>query len=118
MARMFSYAFYAYVFVAGLAIKFERLVVKAAELVIASDFFFMTGQLQNDEVFTEHVGPDLRVMFESASGAIQEFFLFVDDTETLLANCVSTGEISGCFLFGVVEVIAHGALHCILFILL
>ena len=72
--------------------------------------------MENYEVFAEHIGFDLRVVFKAASGAIQELLFFVDDEEAFLANGVSTVEVAGAFLFGIIEVIAHGAFHLVYYL--
>jgi hypothetical protein len=71
----------------------------------------MAGQLQHNEVFGEHIWFNLRVMFESACGAVQKFLLFVDNGEALFANCVTAVEVARCFLLRVIEIVAHWAFH-------
>ena len=70
MPCVLSYAFDTDVFIVSLAVEFKGFVMSGAEFMTTSDFFFMTGQLKDDEIFAEHVWFDLRVMFEAAGGAI------------------------------------------------
>jgi hypothetical protein len=88
MAGMLDDAFDADVSVIGLAVELEGLVVEGTELVISSNLFLLAGQLQDDEVFGEHVGFDLRIVFVAAGRAVQELLLVVDDREALLADRV------------------------------
>ena len=111
MACVLSYAFHAYVFIVGFAVEFKGLVMGRTELMTTSDLFLMTGQLKYNEIFAEHVGLDLWVMFEAASGTIQELFLVVDNGKAFFADRMATVEISGRLFLTVVEIIAHGALH-------
>lgn len=89
MARVLYYAFHADVSIIGLAVKLEGLIVNSAELMIATDFFLLAGQLQHDEVLRQHIGSQLGVVLVSAGGTVQELLLLVDHIETLLANGVS-----------------------------
>ena len=73
-----------------LAVELEWLIVEGAELMVFSNLLLLAGQLEHDEVFAEHIGLDLRVVLEAAGRTVQEFFLFEDDAQTLLADCVPT----------------------------
>ena len=95
MACVFSYTFHADVFIVGFAVEFKGLVVGRAELMTASHLFLVAGQLKYNEIFAEHVGFDLGVMFEAASGAVQEFFLIVDNGKAFLADSMAAVEIPG-----------------------
>jgi hypothetical protein len=53
MAGVFSDTLDADVFIIGFAIKFERLVVEATELMVATDIFLLAGQLENYEVLAQ-----------------------------------------------------------------
>jgi hypothetical protein len=50
--------------------EFIRLVVDATELMVFSDLFFLTGQLENDKIFGKHVWFDLWVMLVSAGRTV------------------------------------------------
>ena len=99
------------IFVVGLAVKFEGFVVENTEFVAFTDLLLVAGQLEDNEIFAEHIGLDLWVMFESTGGTVQELLLFVHNKEALLADSVTTVEIPRGFLFTIVEVVAHGAFH-------
>lgn len=73
--------------------------------------------MQHNKVFAEHAGSDLGVVFEPAGGTIQKFLFIVDDAQTLFADGVTAAEVSRGFLLGVVKVVAHRALHFLLFII-
>lgn len=68
--------------------------------------------MEDDEVFGEHVGSDLRIVLVAAGGAVQELLLLVYHVQALLADRVSAVKVTRGLFLGVVEVVAHGAFHC------
>jgi hypothetical protein len=79
VTRMVDDALHAYVSVICLTVELERLIVNRAKLMIFSYLFLLACQLQDDEIFSEHIGFDLGVMFVAAGGAVEKLLLFVDD---------------------------------------
>jgi hypothetical protein len=67
---MFRDALDADVSVISFAKKLVGLVVQSAEFMVFSDFLLVTGELQDNEIFGEHVGLDLRVVLESTCGTV------------------------------------------------
>ena len=72
-------ALHANVSVIRLTVELERLIVGRAKLMICSYLFLLACQLQDDEIFSEHIGLNLGVMFIAAGGAVEKLLLFVDD---------------------------------------
>lgn len=97
--------------VVSFAVEFVGLVVEGAELVVLADLLLLAGELEDDEVFGEHVGLYLRVVLVAAGGAIQKLLLLVDDRQALLAHRMSAVQVPGSLLLRVVELVAHRALH-------
>lgn len=87
---MFDYAFHTDIFIVSLTVKLVRLVMEGTELMILADLFFLTGQLQHNEVFSQHVGFYLWVMLETTRRTVQKLLLVVDYRQALLANRVAT----------------------------
>jgi hypothetical protein len=72
----------------SLAVELVGLVVESAELVVLPDFFFLTGELQHNEIFSKHVRLYLGVVLVSAGRAVEKLLFLVDDRQTFLAHCV------------------------------
>lgn len=112
---MVSNALYANVLIISLAIKLEGLVMQSAKLMVTTYLLLVTGQLQNYKIFAEHVRFYLRIVFEAAGGAVEEFLFVIDDQEALFADCMAAVEVAWTLFLGVIEVVAHGALHFVIF---
>lgn len=78
----------AYVSVISLAVKFKGLIVNGAKLMILAYLLLLAGQLQDDEIFGEHIGLDLGIVLVATGGAVQKLLLLVHDRKTLLAHRV------------------------------
>lgn len=50
-------------------------------------------------------------MLVATGGTIEHFFFLIDDEETLFTDSMTAVEITGDLFLGVIQVIAHGALH-------
>jgi hypothetical protein len=80
VASVCCYALHANVFAVCLAKEFDGFIVFSAELLIFTTLLLLASQLQCYEIFGQHVGLGLRVMFESAGGTIQKLLFLVDHT--------------------------------------
>lgn len=72
----------------ALAVELEGLIMQGAEFMVFANLLLLAGELKHNEVFTEHVWFDLGIVLETTGRAVQELFLFEDDAQALLANCV------------------------------
>ena len=86
MSSMLGNALHTNVLITRFAEEFIRLIMQRTELMIFANLFLLAGQLQDYEVFCEHVGFYLRVVLVAASRAIQELLLLIDNGKALLAD--------------------------------
>ena len=111
MTGVVSNALYANVLIISLAIKLEGLVMQSTKLMVTTYLLLVTSQLQNYKIFAKHVRFYLRIVFEATGGAVEELLFVIDDQETLFTDCVAAVEVAWSLFLGVIEVVAHGALH-------
>lgn len=97
MTSVLRNAFDTNVAVVYFAKKFIRLIVDAAKLMIFSDFFLLTGKLQHNEIFGEHVRFDLRIVLISAGRTVQELLLLIYYGEAVFTDRMAAVKISWCF---------------------
>lgn len=98
MSGVINYALDANIFLISLTEELERLIMFGAELIILSDLFLLTGELEGDIVFGEVGGFYLRTVFVSACGAVEHFLFVVNYLQTLFADCMTAIKIPGYFL--------------------
>lgn len=79
---------HANVSIISLAIKFIGLIVNRAKLMIFPNLLLLTGQLQDNKIFGEHIRLYLGIVLVATGGTVQKLLLLVDYRQTLLAHRV------------------------------
>lgn len=111
VSSMLGNALHTDIFLISFTEKAEGLIMIGTELVIFAYLFFLACKLKRNIVFSEISGLDLRTVLVATGRTIEHFLFFINNEKTLLTDSMTAIEVTGDLFLGVIQVIAHGALH-------